>query len=154
MNAKMKKKLIPDYSVVTCFIEYKGKVLLLKRAKKDMQFGLWGIPGGKVEVKEKPQDALVRELQEELSLLTTPARLELMKTSPMQNECDGHYLLYLYYLSLDTDPVIKLNPLEHSSYKWTTLQEFKNNPLLFCQGLAFDLVEDDLLYIMKEEQNV
>ena len=50
-----------DFQVVTCFMEYKGKVLVLQRGRRDDQFGLWGIPSGKLDDQETPRDALSRE---------------------------------------------------------------------------------------------
>lgn len=45
-----------------------GKVLIAKRHEKLHQGGLWEFPGGKVEHGESVEQALVRELQEELSI--------------------------------------------------------------------------------------
>ena len=47
-----------------------GKCLLVKKAasQADRQFGLWEIPGGKVEIGEPPIDALHREIKEELGI--------------------------------------------------------------------------------------
>jgi len=47
-----------------------GKCLLVKKAAAhaDRQFGLWEIPGGKVEIGEPLIDALHREIKEELGI--------------------------------------------------------------------------------------
>ncbi|HSC68709.1 MAG TPA: Nudix family hydrolase [Cellvibrio sp.] len=45
-----------------------GKVLIAKRALNTHQGGLWEFPGGKVDAGEVVQQALVRELQEELAI--------------------------------------------------------------------------------------
>ena len=44
-----------------------GEILLVKRAKEPGK-GLWGLPGGFVELKESPEIAAVRELKEETQL--------------------------------------------------------------------------------------
>lgn len=52
-----------------------GRVLLAQRpANKPMPF-LWEIPGGKLEVGESPESALVRELQEEIGIIVAPESL-------------------------------------------------------------------------------
>ncbi len=143
-----------DFSVATCFIEYDGKILLLQRAKKDSQFKLWGIPGGKLEISEQPIDALVREIKEELGLSVKKSEIEFLHSTSMKNKCDGSYQLYIYFLKLDTLPLITINQLEHLNYQWTTLENFSSYPLLFCQGIAFDLVKKKLnnKFIQEEKQ--
>lgn len=131
----------PDYSVVTCFLNYKGKLLLLKRAKKDSQLGLWGIPGGKKEEAEDPEKGLVRELQEELGWNVNEEELQFLDKIPMKNLCDGSYLLYLYYYEVTDVLQITLNHEEHSEYQWASVEDFKKYQLLFCQGEAFDKVK-------------
>ena len=46
-----------------------NEVLIALRAKQAHQGGLWEFPGGKVEVDETIQQALVRELKEELDII-------------------------------------------------------------------------------------
>jgi 8-oxo-dGTP diphosphatase len=45
-----------------------GRVLLTRRPGGTHLAGLWEFPGGKVEPGESPEEALVRELQEELAV--------------------------------------------------------------------------------------
>lgn len=140
----MKKFTQLTCSVVSCFVEYEGKVLLLRRAKQDSQFGLWGIPGGKLEAFESPRKGLQRELKEELSIDICPSKFEKIARTPLTNDCDGSYLLYVYYLKLDEMPKLALNFVEHSQLEWSTIENFTNYPLLFSQGKAFNLSRDAL----------
>ncbi len=50
------------------------KILLSKRPDHVHQGGLWEFPGGKVEANESVEQALVRELQEELDIVATTFR--------------------------------------------------------------------------------
>ena len=49
-------------------IDGEGRVLLARRPEGKRLAGLWEFPGGKIEAHEAPEDALVRELHEELGI--------------------------------------------------------------------------------------
>lgn len=51
-------------------IDADNRVLIAQRPLGKSMEGLWEFPGGKIEVGETPEDALVRELQEELGIVT------------------------------------------------------------------------------------
>jgi 8-oxo-dGTP diphosphatase len=51
-------------------IDADGRVLLAQRPEVKSMAGLWEFPGGKVEVGETPEAALIRELKEELGIDT------------------------------------------------------------------------------------
>lgn len=59
---KMKKEI----RVVAALIEKENKVFAAKRAYGFLK-GKWELPGGKIEAKETPEEALIREIKEELS---------------------------------------------------------------------------------------
>ena len=54
--------------VVAAMILHEGKVLATQRGYGDMAGG-WEFPGGKIEPGETPEEALVREIQEELEVV-------------------------------------------------------------------------------------
>ena len=58
------------YNVVAAVIEVDGKVLCMQRGVTCYEYTshLWEFPGGKVEEGETPQQALHRELMEEMNL--------------------------------------------------------------------------------------
>lgn len=54
--------------VAVALIDADGRVLLAKRPEGKTLAGLWEFPGGKIEDKERPEGALIRELKEELGI--------------------------------------------------------------------------------------
>mgnify|MGYP001208049434 CR=1 FL=1 len=65
--------------VVTALMRKDGLVLLGQRPKGSLQ-GQWEFPGGKIEMGETPEEALKRELQEELGVTATVGDLRLATT--------------------------------------------------------------------------
>lgn len=59
--------------VVAAIIEREGKVLIGQRTPEQSHPLKWEFPGGKVEPGETPQQALTRELEEELGIRETRA---------------------------------------------------------------------------------
>ena len=56
--------------VAAALIDRDGRVLLAQRPPNKSMAGLWEFPGGKVEDGESPENALIRELNEELGIDT------------------------------------------------------------------------------------
>jgi 8-oxo-dGTP diphosphatase len=61
----MEVKIIP---VVCAIIEQDNLVLCALRSERMSLPGKWEFPGGKLEVNELPEDALIREIKEELNI--------------------------------------------------------------------------------------
>ncbi|HZT24458.1 MAG TPA: 8-oxo-dGTP diphosphatase MutT [Pseudolabrys sp.] len=56
--------------VAACaLVDADGRVLLAQRPAGKPMAGLWEFPGGKVEQGERPEQTLIRELKEELSIV-------------------------------------------------------------------------------------
>ena len=68
----------PTYLMVVAgaISDGEGRWLMHRRPLDKAHGGLWEFPGGKVEVSEKPTEALVRELREELDIEIDPAAIE------------------------------------------------------------------------------
>ena len=62
----MNKKMV--LVTAACLFNADGHILLAQRPKGRSMAGLWEFPGGKIEVGETPESALVRELAEELHI--------------------------------------------------------------------------------------
>jgi 8-oxo-dGTP diphosphatase len=61
--------------VAAALIDDTNRVLLAQRPEGKALAGLWEFPGGKLDDGETPEEALVRELREELGILTAPCCL-------------------------------------------------------------------------------
>ncbi len=66
MNAEKKILLVAACALV----DADGRILLAQRPEGKSLAGLWEFPGGKVEPGETPEETLVRELEEELGIVT------------------------------------------------------------------------------------
>jgi 8-oxo-dGTP diphosphatase len=58
----------PVTTVVAAVIERDGLILITQRDAESWHPLKWEFPGGKVEAEETPEDAIVRELEEELAI--------------------------------------------------------------------------------------
>jgi 8-oxo-dGTP diphosphatase len=76
-------------------IDADGRVLLAQRPAGKSMAGLWEFPGGKVEVGETPEAALIRELQEELGIDTWESCLAPLTFASHAYE-DFHLLMPLF----------------------------------------------------------
>lgn len=76
-------------------IDRHGRVLVQQRPPGKPMPGLWEFPGGKIDDGESPEQALTRELDEELGITVDPARL---LPGPFASEpsADRNLLLVLY----------------------------------------------------------
>jgi 8-oxo-dGTP diphosphatase len=62
--------------VAACaLVDPDGRVLLAQRPQGKPMAGLWEFPGGKVETGERPEETLIRELEEELGIVVKEACL-------------------------------------------------------------------------------
>lgn len=76
-------------------VDRDGRVLLAKRPPGKKLAGLWEFPGGKIEAGESPEDALVRELKEELGIDTAASCLAPLTFASHRYD-DFHLMMPLY----------------------------------------------------------
>jgi 8-oxo-dGTP diphosphatase len=72
----MSEQTRPILLVAACaLVDTDNRILLAQRPEGKSLAGLWECPGGKVEAGETPEETLVRELNEELGIVTKVACL-------------------------------------------------------------------------------
>ena len=81
--------------VAAALVDPDNRVLIAQRPPGKALAGLWEFPGGKLESAERPEDALVRELREELGVVVEPPCLAPL-TFASHPYPDFHLLMPLY----------------------------------------------------------
>jgi len=129
----------PKLEVAVCFIHSGDKVLFMKRLPYKPQGNTWGIPGGKADSGESAQEAAIREIREETGIaIPEQAISDLGEVFVRYPEMD--YTLHLFEYKADTLPRVTYNPKEHSDYKWVTLEEALQLPLIPGEEECINLV--------------
>jgi len=102
-----------------------GQILLAKRPMGKSMAGLWEFPGGKVEVGETPEVALVRELAEELDIEVAVENLVAFTFA--SHAYDDFHLLMPVYLceSWQGEPA----SLEGQELAWVAVDDLSNYPM-------------------------
>jgi 8-oxo-dGTP diphosphatase len=86
----------PIVLVAACvLLDAEGRVLLARRPEGRPLAGLWEFPGGKIEAGEEPEDAVIRELHEELGIAIAKQDLAPL-TFASHAYADFHLLMPVY----------------------------------------------------------
>ncbi len=103
-------------------IDPDGRVLLAQRPEGKSMAGLWEFPGGKIEAGETPEEALIRELHEELGIDTWSSCLAPLTFASHAYE-DFHLLMPLFACRRwNGTPQSR----EGQALKWVKAQDLKN----------------------------
>lgn len=115
--------------VAAAYIEVDGKLLLLQLSEKKQYPKRWGVPAGKFEQGETPENALRRELFEEtgISLAKTHSIYSIGQLYIRKPEID--YVYHAFKVDLKHVPEIVLSD-EHIAYSWVSIDEAKKLDLL------------------------
>jgi 8-oxo-dGTP diphosphatase len=121
-------------------VDADGRVLIAQRPAGKSMAGLWEFPGGKVDDGETPEEALVRELHEELGIETATSCL-----APIGFASHGyekfHLLMPLFACRKWAGTP---HPREGQALKWVRPQELARYPMppadLPLVGLLRDLL--------------
>ena len=111
--------------VAVVLIDRDGRVLLSQRPSGKSMAGLWEFPGGKVENGEVPEEALIRELKEELGIDTWSSCLAPLSFASHSYE-DFHLLMPVFVCR---KWVGSPAPMEGQALKWVKRDKWEDYPM-------------------------
>ena len=98
-----------------------GAVLLCKRShEKPLYPGCWGLPGGHLESDETPEQALVREIREELGV--TPTAFQRMHILADVTPDAGKAVYHIFRVSAWKGGEPVMLGMEHSEIQWFEIE--------------------------------
>jgi 8-oxo-dGTP diphosphatase len=106
-------------------VDADGRVLIARRPEGKAMAGLWEFPGGKVRAGEVPEQALIRELHEELGIDTRGSCLAPLAFASHGYE-DFHLLMPLYVCRVWRGTV---TPLEGQDIAWVRPVRLADYPM-------------------------
>jgi 8-oxo-dGTP diphosphatase len=112
--------------VAACaLIDIDGRVLIAQRPPDKPMAGLWEFPGGKVETGERPEDTLIRELNEELGIVVDEPCLAPLAFAS-HTYPDFHLLMPLYVCRRWGGIV---TAREHAKLAWVRPNRLRDYPM-------------------------
>ena len=112
--------------VVACaLVDGDGRVLVAQRPEGKALVGLWEFPGGKVEPGERPEETLIRELDEELGITVKEACLAPLTFASYPYET--FHLLMPLWICRRWEGVIQKK--EHQALQWLRAGRLREIPM-------------------------
>ena len=111
--------------VAAALVDADNRILIGQRPAGKQLAGLWEFPGGKVDPGERPEEALIRELHEELEIEVKADCLAPLTFASHAYE-DFHLLMPLY-ICRRWDGFVRAK--EGQALKWVRARELRNWPM-------------------------
>lgn len=111
--------------VAAALVDADNRVLLAQRPKGKQLEGLWEFPGGKIDAGERPEDALIRELKEELGISVKAACLAPLTFA--SHAYDDFHLLMPLYICRRWEGFVQ--PLDRQALKWVRPKNLRDYPM-------------------------
>ena len=115
-----KQSRLKKIKAVVAVIKRNNKFLIQKRSDQGLLAGMWEFPGGKIEKGETPNDALKREIKEELGVRISSSRF-LLNVRHYYTQFKVHLSVWLCTL--------ENHPSENRHCRWVTQTDFKKYPM-------------------------
>lgn len=119
----------PKVEVSACFYEVDDQVLFLLRNPESSEGNTWGIPGGKMEKGETPQQNVIREFKEETGVILPADQLIYWGTVYIRYP-KTDFTYHIFRITMCEKPAIVIDPKEHQAYRWMRLDEALKLPLI------------------------
>lgn len=118
LPVRKSKKKVPHHQIVVAAIKKNGRYLLGKRPPEGMLGGLWEFPGGKVEAGESHEEALHREMKEELGI-----RIDILDPLCSVDHAYSHFKITVHvYVCRQRSG--RPSPKVHTDLKWVFQKHF------------------------------
>lgn len=128
--------------VAVALVDPDGRVLIAQRPEGKNMAGLWEFPGGKVEAGERPEDALIRELAEELGITVKAACLAPFTFA--SHTYEAFHLLMPLYICRRWEGTAQ--PRHHAALKWVRpkdlMGESREYPMLAADLPLIPMLRD------------
>ena len=127
-----------ELNVVAAIIKKDNKILATQRGYGEFE-GLWEFPGGKIEEGETKEEALVREIKEELNadIIVEKFALDLEWQYP-------NFYLYMSCFECVLESDIEL--LEHMGARWLSLDELDSVEWIKADIKAVNYIKESLTF--------
>jgi len=114
-------QLFPEATVGALVVNSKGEVLIVRSEK-------WGdkytVPGGHIELGERAEDAIRREVKEETGLDSEPVELLIVQQAIYPKDYHKHeHFIFMDYICKAKTEEVKLDGRELQQYVWVNPEE-------------------------------
>ncbi len=117
------RRALPAYLVVAAVICRSGKYLLAQRPLQGLLGGMWEFPGGKVQDGESLEDALRREIEEELG-----TQVAVGAAIGVYRHAYSHFRIVLHAFHCELTGA-EPRPLQVAALQWLTVEDMKDYPM-------------------------